>query len=76
MTIQDAKKYAVMSLKKRGDTLVYMEEVIKLIDKIYESRGSCNECKYGGMKNNINSQCEVDGIFHPTTHYCAYFKRE
>jgi len=49
---------------------------LDVIDEIYDSFGTCIECKYGIKYNDNEVQCELDGIFHRLNFYCADFKKE
>lgn len=67
---EEAKKYI-------EDTFVFLaiSDAFSTVDKIYDSRGSCGECKYYGYE----SRCTKHKDFHMTKKpngYCDDFERK
>ena len=49
------------------------DEVSDLVDKIYDSIGSCTDCKFLGDRKIF---CGEHGFFVPSNGYCLKFERK
>ena len=48
----------------------------EVIDKIYDSRGTCAECEHFNDRYKKKDICFIDGNLHKPTHFCGYFERK